>query len=232
MVRACKSYRVEMPSNLEKEFREIQAKLRREYSGSVLDESVCLDNPFDQFRVWFDAAVANERGEVNAMSLSTVSGEGRVSSRMVLLKDLTSDGLIFFTNSESRKGIDMSANNRVALLFYWPLLERQVRIEGDSSPVSDAVSDAYFSVRPRMAQLGASVSLQSRRLTDRKTLEADVSQLATKLGAETTPRPKAWIGYKVAPVYFEFWQGREDRLHDRIVYERDSNTWSRYRLYP
>lgn len=213
-------------------FRKIQERLRTEYSGTPLDEETCHDSPYAQFRLWFEEALAHEEGEVNAMSLSTVAATGRVSSRMVLLKDFSESGFTFFTNFSSRKGAEISNNPWVALLFYWPRLERQVRIEGIAKTAPNSISDEYFAQRPRSAQLGAIISKQSAELAGRQALETEVSVLDKRFENRALERPVGWGGYQVTPESFEFWQGRPDRLHDRVFYEPAETGWRRGRLYP
>jgi pyridoxamine 5'-phosphate oxidase len=184
-------------------------------------------DPLRQFEAWF--AEARDAGVPvpEAMAVATATADGAPSVRMVLLKDVDERGFVFFTNYESRKGRELEANPRAALLFHWEALGRQVRVEGSVERVSDAESDAYFSTRPVGSRLGAIASKQSRPLADRAELERAIEALP-----DDAPRPEWWGGYRVRPERFEFWQHRENRLHDRFLYERDGEAWSIQRLYP
>lgn len=210
------------------------AAIREDYAMSNLNEGEVDPNPFRQFIIWFDQAREANVMEPNAMVLSTINGEGFPSSRIVLLKDIKSDGLSFFTNYDSQKGQDMLDNNKVSLLFFWAELQRQVRIEGvvEKLPVAD--SDEYFASRPRGSQIGAWSSPQSRIIDDRNVLEAQVAETDLRFAADNNvPRPDFWGGYLVKPIRFEFWQGRSSRLHDRILFSReDGLVWKINRLAP
>lgn len=209
------------------------ADLRKEYKlGEPLDPTTVHSDPLEQFRQWFGVAESAGLIEPNAMALATADHEGRPSVRIVLLKDITEEGLIFFTNYESRKGSDLHAQPYAALLFYWQELERQVRIEGKVAPVSDAHSDSYFASRPRSAQLGAHASLQSQKLERREALEERARELDRHFHGKNIPRPAHWGGYLVVPERYEFWQGRESRLHDRVEYLRAESAWTVARLQP
>lgn len=206
--------------------------LRKEYAQKTLDiDAVDLD-PLRQCERWIDEAAAREIAEPNAMVLATVSSSGAPSVRAVLLKGLDDRGLVFFSNGESRKGREMSANPMVALLFLWSGLERQIRVEGTVEQVAEAEADRYFASRPRGAQLSAHVSQQSAEVESRTILEARMAQLEREFDGKEIPRPAYWRGFRVVPTYFEFWQGRENRLHDRIAYSRDGERWVRKRLQP
>lgn len=205
---------------------------RKEYEKGSLDEASVSPCPFTQFRVWFDVASQAEAQEPNACALATASGDGAPSVRMVLLKAFDHAGFVFFSNYASQKGEHLSANPRAALLFYWPSLERQVRIEGRCERTSIADSDAYFSSRPKNAQLGAAVSKQSRVATSREVIDEAYRNLVQEVGDANITRPEQWGGYRVIPDRFEFWQGRESRLHDRIRYIRDGSQWRTERLWP
>ncbi len=189
-------------------------------------------NPFDLFRVWYDEACSSSRPLPNAMSLSTVSGNGSPASRMVLLSSFDERGFVFHTNYESCKGSEIEAHPRVALLFWWESPNRQVRIEGAVERTSPEESDAYFTERPRGAQLGAWASDQSRSLPSRETLEERIRKAEARFAGAPVPRPPHWGGYRVKPSSFEFWTGREDRLHDRLRYDRTPDGWTATRLYP
>ena len=207
------------------------ADRRREYTRETLDESAAARNPFDQFRSWFDAALASELREPTAMALATVGEDARPSARMVLLKGYDEGGFVFYTNYESRKGRELARNPRASLLFYWAELERQIRIEGTIGIACAAESDEYYATRPLGARIGAWASPQSDVLENRAWLERRWDQLARHHG-EDPPRPPHWGGYRVVPDYFEFWQGRQSRLHDRIAYTRTESRWEIARLAP
>lgn len=207
--------------------------LRREYTRAVLDEGALDSDPYRQFERWFADAQSAVTGEPNAMALATVSRDGAPSVRMVLLKGYGPEGFCFYTNYLSRKGGELAYTNRAALLFYWGELERQVRIEGTVSVVSPEQSDRYFASRPRGAQLGAIVSEQSRVVASRTELEAAISALDVQYEGRPLPRPLNWGGYILSAETYEFWQGREDRLHDRFRFMRTPNGgWRVDRLAP
>jgi len=204
---------------------------RRDYLGAPLDEQNAAADPFEQFTRWYEAAVATEK-DPTAMVLATASADGRPSVRVVLLKDVDARGFVFYTNFESRKAAELEGTGRAALLFYWASLERQVRIEGAASRVSDAEADAYFASRPIESRWGAHASPQSRVIDGRAPLEAAVDRIRMQYGTEV-PRPPFWGGYRVSPDAFEFWQGRPNRLHDRLAYVRGADgAWSVRRLAP
>src|SRR4051794_40279453 len=207
------------------------AQLRREYEAIGLDEGSLPDEPVALFREWLSAAAAAALAEVNAMVVSTVGDTGTPSSRMVLCKVADERGFVFFTNYNSRKARELAAHPAVSLLFPWHPLGRQVRVEGSAGRVGDAESDAYFAGRPRGAQLSAWASAQSDVLEDRAALELRATELA-KQYVDTVPRPPHWGGIRVVPEAVEFWQGRRDRLHDRLVYRRRGAGWDVVRLQP
>ncbi len=208
--------------------------LREEYRRGALDEVNCDPNPMGQFRRWMEEARAAQLKEPNAMTLATATPDGRPSGRIVLLKELLADGFVFYTNYTSRKGHEIGANPHVALTFYWAELERQVRVEGRISKVSREKSEAYFRGRPKGSRLGALVSHQSEILPSRKPLEAKLEELQSKYAdTDDVPAPGWWGGYCVRPEAVEFWQGRENRLHDRLLYRRtNENNWAVERLSP
>ncbi|WP_312329459.1 pyridoxamine 5'-phosphate oxidase [Sphingobacterium sp.] len=209
------------------------AAIRQDYVLGSLSESDVDRDPVHQFKKWFDAAIHSEVNEPSAMVLSTVSSHHLPSSRVVLLKDIVAEGLVFFTNYESRKGEDMKANPHAALLFFWPELQRQVRIEGVIDFVSGADSDEYFQSRPKGSRIGALASPQSHEIPNRSFLENRVEELERQYnGSDAVPRPSHWGGYLLKPIYFEFWQGRASRLHDRIVYKKVSDSWTITRIAP
>jgi pyridoxamine 5'-phosphate oxidase len=207
------------------------AQLRVDYKRAALSEGDAASNPFDQFARWFDEAVASALPEPNAMTLATVDAVGRPSARIVLLKGVDARGFVFHTNYDSRKGREMAARSDVALLFFWVELARQVRVEGTATHVSAADSDAYFASRPRGSQLSAWASPQSSSVPDRAWLESEATKAAARFPA-AVPRPPNWGGVRVVPERFEFWQGRESRLHDRLQYTREGDRWSIGRLAP
>lgn len=187
--------------------------------------------PFELFSTWFSEAIETKQVEPNAFVLSTVNTTLQASSRILYLKEVLDNQFVFYTNYNSHKGTDLMHNNTASMLFFWPNLQRQVRIEGTCSKVPSAVSDAYFASRPRASQIGAWASHQSEKLEDRTMLEARVEALAQQF-PDTVPRPPHWGGYALTPTLVEFWQGRPSRLHDRIVYEQVEGQWEIYRKNP
>lgn len=208
------------------------ADLRKEYTRAGLTESDMDPDPVEQFRRWFDEALAAGLHEPNAMIVATASPDGLPSARVVLLKGFDDRGFVFYTNYEGRKGRELEENPRAALLFYWGELERQVRIEGTASRVSEEESDAYYAGRPRGSRLGALASEQSRVVGSREVLEGRIKNLEAEYEGRDVPRPAFWGGYRVEPEAMEFWQGRENRLHDRLVYRRGEVGWKMERLQP
>ncbi len=192
------------------------------------------DDPLDLFAEWFEEAKQSEINDPNAVAVASVGEDGTPSLRMVLLKDYDAKGFVFYTNYESRKGRQLRAHPKGALLFHWKSLRRQVRVEGDVEEVSGEEADAYFATRPRQSQLGAWASEQSRPLESRFALEKKVAKLAAKYGVGTIPRPPHWSGFRLRPRYIEFWKDGAFRLHDRVAYTREGleDAWSTSRLYP
>ena len=190
-------------------------------------------NPFKQFEQWFQAATEAEPVLPEAVSLATATREGRLSSRMVLLKDFDETGFVFYSNYESRKGLELAENPNAALVFYWRQLERQICITGTVSKVSREESEAYFRTRPRGSQIGALTSSQSQVVASREVLENRFQQLMAEYEEGEVPLPSYWGGYRLSPVTIEFWQGRSDRLHDRFLYKRQpGGPWQLERLSP
>jgi pyridoxamine 5'-phosphate oxidase len=209
------------------------ANMRKEYIWGGLSETDLDADPLRQFEKWFEQAKAANLPEPNAMTLTTATLDGLPSARVVLLKICDASGFTFFTNYESRKGRELTANPRAALLFFWPELQRQVRIEGTVERVTEAESDAYFQSRPLGSRLGAWASRQSEAIADRDVLEERVRETMQRFPDGDVPRPPHWGGFRVRPLLIEFWQGRPDRLHDRLRYERVEPTgWRIERLSP
>ena len=207
------------------------AEVRREFTQGGLDESQVDDDPVRQFRRWFDEAVTAQVEDVNAMTLATVDAQGRPDARIVLLKGVEDGVFQFFTNYESIKGQHLAARPEGALLFFWGPLERQVRLRGPVERLDEATSDAYFASRPRGSQIGAWASRQSERLDGRAALEAEVERFSARYPAGTdVPRPPHWGGYGLRPTEVEFWQGRANRLHDRLRYTLHDGGWRLERL--
>ena len=206
--------------------------LRRDYRTRPLERTDLATDPIVQFQQWFTEALDASVLDVNAMSIATVADDGQPSLRTVLLKHFDSNGFVFYTNLESRKAREMAGNARVALLFYWAEISRQVRISGTVSRVSVAESLRYFLTRPRDSQIGAWVSEQSRVVEGRQFLETKFNELKTRFAAGDIPLPAFWGGFRVAAQTLEFWQARENRLHDRFLYSRTSAGWTIDRLAP
>lgn len=208
-------------------------ELRNEYTKRELDRKNLNDNPYKQFELWFSEAVECKVDEPNAMSLSTVNKNGEPNIRTVLLKSWDEKGFVFYTNYESSKALEIESNKNVCLLFFWPALERQVKIRGIAEKVSLSDSIKYFLSRPRGSQLGAWVSCQSKIITSRSMLEIKFNEMKEKFSHGEIPIPSFWGGYKVLANSFEFWQGRPCRLHDRFSYTKELNTtWKIERLSP
>ena len=208
------------------------ADLRKEYTRSGFHKSDAAPKPIDQFDKWFEDVLNANLHESNAMTLATATPDGHPSARVVLLKGYDERGFVFYTNYEGRKAKELEANPNCSLAFYWGELERQVRIEGRALRVSAEESDAYFAGRPRGSQLGAWVSEQSRAVENRESLKGRLRELEAEYEGREIPRPPFWGGYRVEPESIEFWQGRENRLHDRLLYTLSDGGWEIQRLQP
>ena len=209
------------------------ADLRKDYIKASLDVSDTLPDPIEQFQKWFKEAQEAQVMEPNAMTLSTITAEGRPDARIVLIKEVNnSQGFTFYTNYQSRKGKELEKHPYAALTFYWPELERQIRIEGSVEKVDPGVSEKYFRSRPRGSQIGAWTSPQSQEIPNRGILETRQRDYEERFEGKEVPLPENWGGYAVKPSRIEFWQGRASRLHDRIVYEKKAGGWERKRLAP
>jgi pyridoxamine 5'-phosphate oxidase len=206
--------------------------IRTDYRLLELDEKQVDKNPLVQFSTWFEQAIQANLEEVNAMTLATVGANGTPNARIVLLKDLEDNGFIFYTNYESNKGRELAANPNASLVFFWPALQRQVRINGLVEKVSTETAENYFQSRPIGSQFGAWASPQSQVIIDRKVLEQNLQSVVEKYKDQTIPKPPHWGGYKVIPTLIEFWQGRASRLHDRILYTKVGEKWKIERLAP
>jgi len=210
-------------------------KIRKEYENRGIDPSQLAADPLVQLKAWYEEAQENCPGrwfETNAMALATTDLAGHVTLRWVLLKGITDEGIQFFTNYESTKGKQLEANPRAAVAIHWPYLGRQVRIEGATEKTTREISEEYFHLRPRGAQLSALASRQSAMVESREQLEQARAALERQHKSQPIPLPEFWGGYLLRPDQFEFWQGREDRLHDRIVYTREESNWRLARLSP
>ena len=206
--------------------------LRIRYTKDSFSEADLLDSPFDQFEKWFSEALKSKLDEPNAMSLATISPDGKPRTRIVLVKDFSSDGLIFYTNYESAKAKGMDVNKDVSVNFVWHPLQRQINIQGYTEKVDRKVSELYFHSRPRGSQLGALVSPQSTVIESRKVLEDRLAELDARYQDGLIPLPENWGGIRIVPTRFEFWQGRDNRLHDRFEYILQNDQWLSQRLAP
>lgn len=209
------------------------ADLRKDYTLQALGETDVSADPFQQFQAWFDQAIAAQVHEPNAMTLATATRDGIPSARIVLLKGFDPRGFVFYTNYESRKGQELAANPQANLVFWWDVLERQVRIEGSVEKVSESEANEYFQSRPRGSRLGAWASHQSQTIPNREVLEQRLQDLTSQYQDQEIPKPDFWGGYRVVPSTIEFWQGRSSRLHDRLRYQRQADgSWKIERLSP
>lgn len=206
--------------------------IRRDFSSQQLDESTVGKNPYRLFEKWFEEAVGSQILDPYAMAISTVSKENKPSVRVVYMRDISENGIVFYTNYESHKGRDLETNPNISALFFWVELERQIRIDGKVSVLNPALSDNYFASRPRESRIGAWASDQSRIIESRKFLEERYKKFEDEFSGKEVDRPKHWGGYLIEPVSFEFWQGRPNRLHDRIAFQKSGNGWNIVRLAP
>lgn len=206
--------------------------LRTDYNLQNLDESTSNKDPFLQFSEWMHQAIASNVNEPNAMCLATVSQNGKPSTRIVLLRNFDKSGFVFFTNYESHKSKELLSNKQAALNFFWPEIHRQVRIEGRAELISEKDSDDYFDSRPRESQIGAWVSKQSSVVDSRAEMDQKFESVLQRFEGKAVHRPPFWGGFRVVPDVMEFWQGRPNRLHDRIQYRLESGNWLLRRLYP
>ncbi len=208
------------------------ARLRREYEEAGLVEEAMAEDPFSEFESWFSGVLEAGLEEPNTFVLATATPDGAPSCRAVLMKELSREGIVFYTNLDSRKSRELKANPRAAATFVWVPLHRQVRFEGRVELVSDEEADAYFATRPRGAQIGAHASPQSEVVSSREALDARYAELAEAYGDGEIPRPGFWGGWRLLPEVVEFWQGRPNRFHDRIRYRREGDRWIKERLAP
>ena len=212
--------------------KEMIQSLRQDYRSAALNDNDADKNPIKQFEKWFAAAVEAQIYEPNVMTLATADKSGKPNARIVLLKGFDENGFSFYTNYLSQKGKELKKNPLACLVFFWPELERQIRIEGKIEKLSKEASEQYFHTRPIGSQIGAIVSPQSQVIADRKILEKRVEELTNQYEGKTIPKPAHWGGYIVKPTSIEFWQGRTSRLHDRIKYDLINGKWQTNRLAP
>jgi len=217
---------------MDKELQHYLHEMRRDFTGKPFNKKSVHENPIEQFHQWFSEAVDAKLVDPYAMSLSTVGKNNMPSTRIIYLRGIQDNGFIFYTNYNSKKGKDLIQNPLASLNFFWSELERQIRIEGTVSKIDTSVSDTYFSSRPRESQIGAWASNQSSSIISREELEEKVAFYAKKYEKKSIPRPKNWGGYILYPSEIEFWQGRPNRLHDRLIYSKKGNNWTLTRLCP
>ena len=208
------------------------SSLRRDYKLQTLNEADVASDPFVQFSSWWNQAITSNIDEVNAMTIATINADGNPSARVVLLKGFDINGFVFFTNYDSHKGRDLAARPVAALVFFWKELERQVRIEGLVEKIDAAASDAYYASRPIGSRIGAWASPQSQVINSRKEIEDKAMELEQQFADKPVTRPDNWGGYVVKPTLVEFWQGRSNRLHDRLQYRLEKDAWIIERLAP
>ncbi len=208
------------------------ADIREGYEREGLRKDEMLENPIAQFDAWMQEAIEAQLSQPNACTLATATKDGRPSARIILLKNTSADGFVFYTNYDGRKGKELQENPFAALVFLWPSLSRQVRVNGRVDKVDGATSDAYFKSRPRGSKLGAWASPQSEVVVDRDVLESSLRKYETKFSDQEIPRPPHWGGFCLIPDSVEFWQGRPSRLHDRLQYKRNESVWTIERLAP
>ena len=206
--------------------------IRRDFSSKALDEQSVKDNPFEQYGLWFEEAISCKVPDPHAACLSTVDKQGIPSSRMIYIRDIIEESFVFYTNYRSKKADNLSVNANAALNVYWVELERQIRIQGKIQKVDSKTSDTYFNNRPRESQLGAWASEQSEILSSRQDLMDNFNQFEKKFEGKEVPRPPHWGGYQLLVEKIEFWQGRPNRLHDRIIYIKEKDKWRKSRLSP
>jgi pyridoxamine 5'-phosphate oxidase len=211
---------------------EIIYALRTDYETRSLDKQTAKPNPFEQFEMWLEEAIAEAVDEPNAMVLTTAASNGKTSARIVLLRGFDQKGFVFYTNYDSRKGREIAQNPNASLLFFWAKLERQIRIEGVISKIDRRQTEEYFASRPRESQIGAWASLQSDVIAERSELEDKIAALEKQFEGKEVPCPENWGGYVLQPDLFEFWQGRKSRLHDRLCYTKIKSNWNIERLSP
>lgn len=214
------------------ELRNYLNSIRHDFAKQTLDELDVINNPIDQFAKWFEEAVGAQVIDPNAMTLCSATKEGKPSARIVLLRNFSENGFVYYSNYNSRKGSEIAENPNCALLFFWPELERQIRMEGIVQKQSSEESDLYFNSRPRESKLGAWTSEQSKKILNRDVLNKEYEKIALQYPNENVPRPPHWGGYLLKPATIEFWQGRPNRLHDRILYTFENNNWKIERLAP
>jgi pyridoxamine 5'-phosphate oxidase len=207
-------------------------KIRHEFTSQALNESAAGDSPIELYAKWLEEAVGSQILDPKAMVISTVSSDNKPTSRVVYNRGITETGFKFYTNYDSQKGIDLAANPHISVNVFWSEMERQIRMSGLVSKIPETESDAYFADRPRESQIGAWASSQSQKVANRKELESLVEHFTEKFKGMDVPRPQNWGGYFIRANYFEFWQGRPARLHDRIVFELKENNWVKYRVAP